>query len=131
MFFNKKEMTENNNSYLIKITALLIHAAKIDEKYSDKEEKIIKKTLIDLGADENQVENLIELSGNITFYTDDDDQFKSDYALFSTNNDLIEFKENIKHLKGKNMITANQSKIKNDFNYIIYEGNVSTTLFIE
>ncbi|MFL2901111.1 MAG: hypothetical protein ACJZ62_05380 [Candidatus Pelagibacterales bacterium] len=79
----------------------------------------------------NQVENLIELSGNITFYTDDDDQFKSDYALFSTNNDLIEFKENIKHLKGKNMITANQSKIKNDFNYIIYEGNVSTTLFIE
>ena len=79
----------------------------------------------------NQVESLIKLSGDVTFYTDEDDQFQSDYALFSTKNDLIEFKENIKHLKGKNMITANQSKIKKDFSHIIYEGNISTSFFIE
>ena len=45
MFFNNKKMTENNNSYMVKIAALLIHVAKIDEKYSDKEEKIIKKNI--------------------------------------------------------------------------------------
>ena len=31
--------------YFVKIAALLIHAAKIDENYSNKEEEIIKKTL--------------------------------------------------------------------------------------
>ena len=41
MFF-KKEETKNNN-FLTKVCALLIHAAKIDENYTDKEEKIIKK----------------------------------------------------------------------------------------
>ena len=44
MFFSKKE-DENENSYLIKIASLLIHAAKIDEKYTAEEEVIIKKTI--------------------------------------------------------------------------------------
>ena len=34
----------------MKFAALLIHAAKIDENYSKKEEKIIKKTLLQIGA---------------------------------------------------------------------------------
>ena len=46
MFF-KKEETKNNN-FLTKVCALLIHAAKIDEQYTDKEEEIIKKTLYEL-----------------------------------------------------------------------------------
>jgi uncharacterized tellurite resistance protein B-like protein len=58
MFFNKKE-DKSENSYLIKIAALLIHTAKIDEKYSDAEEKIIKKTLLDLGVNENELEKLM------------------------------------------------------------------------
>ena len=41
MFFNKNKETENNKSYLVKIAALLIHAAKIDENYSNEEEEII------------------------------------------------------------------------------------------
>ena len=48
MFF-KKETTKNNN-FLTKVCALLIHAAKIDENYTDKEEEIIKKTLYELGV---------------------------------------------------------------------------------
>ena len=47
MFF-KKEETKNNN-FLTKVCALLIHAAKIDENYTDKEEEIIKRTLNELG----------------------------------------------------------------------------------
>ena len=38
MFF-KKERVKNNN-FLTKVCALLIHAAKIDENYTDKEEEI-------------------------------------------------------------------------------------------
>jgi uncharacterized tellurite resistance protein B-like protein len=58
MFFNKKE-DENENSYLIKIASLLIHAAKIDEKYTAEEEVIIKKTLLNLGANQKELENLM------------------------------------------------------------------------
>ena len=57
MFF-KKEETKNNN-FLTKVCALLIHAAKIDENYSDIEEEIIKKTLIELGANQNDVDTLM------------------------------------------------------------------------
>ena len=58
MFFNKKKKNKDNNSYIVKITALLIHAAKIDEKYSTEEEDIIKKTLLDLGSSQNELENI-------------------------------------------------------------------------
>jgi len=47
MFFKKEEI--KNNNFLTKVCALLIHAAKIDENYTDKEEEIIKKTLNELG----------------------------------------------------------------------------------
>ena len=58
MFFNKKE--ENNpESNFVKIAALLIYAAKIDEKYSDDEEKIIRKTLLNLGVSGNNLDTLI------------------------------------------------------------------------
>ena len=52
MFFKKKEGNENN--FLIKICALLIHAAKIDEDYTAKEEEIIKKTLEELSLDKKK-----------------------------------------------------------------------------
>ena len=58
MLFSKKE-DYNENSYLIKVAALLIHAAKIDEKYSIEEELIIKKTLLDLGADKVNLDALM------------------------------------------------------------------------
>ena len=54
MFFTKKE-DKNDDSYLIKIASLLIHTAKIDEKYTYEEEDIIKKTLLDLGADPKEI----------------------------------------------------------------------------
>ena len=59
MFFKKKRKSNNSNPYIEKIAALLIHAAKIDENYSNEEENIIKKTLKSLGADENELPSLI------------------------------------------------------------------------
>ena len=58
MFFNKKE-DNNHESEFIKIGALLIHTAKIDENYSKEEENIIKNTLLSLGADKKNLETLI------------------------------------------------------------------------
>tara|TARA_B100001057_G_C22227990_1_gene710874 strand:- start:71 stop:487 length:417 start_codon:yes stop_codon:yes gene_type:complete len=59
MFFSQKKENKNDNSYLIKIAALLIHAAKIDENYSKEEEEIIKKTLLELGVNKSELETLI------------------------------------------------------------------------
>ena len=58
MFFNKKNK-EENISNLVKIAALLIHTAKIDQNYSIEEEEIIKKTLVSLGAEQGDLNNLI------------------------------------------------------------------------
>ena len=44
MFFKKEEI--KNNNFLTKVCALLIHAAKIDENYTDKEKKLIKDFIL-------------------------------------------------------------------------------------
>ena len=55
MFFKDKD----NNS-LIKISALLIHAAKIDENYSKEEAKIIEQALLKIGANNQNIKSIIE-----------------------------------------------------------------------
>ena len=57
MFFKKKEK-ENINTDLIKICALLIHAAKIDEHFSKKEEEIIKQAMLRIGAKSDDLDKL-------------------------------------------------------------------------
>ena len=59
MLFSKKNINDKNDSF-IKVSALLIHAAKIDENYSLKEEEIIRKTLLEIGANTNDLNNIIE-----------------------------------------------------------------------
>jgi len=56
--FFKKNNKSNKNDLNTKAAALMIHAAKIDENYSDIEKKIIKKTLSDLGTDKEQLEEI-------------------------------------------------------------------------
>ena len=57
MFFKKKEI--KNNNFHTKICALLIHAAKIDENYTNEEEEIIKKTLKTLGLEKEEISKII------------------------------------------------------------------------
>ena len=57
MIFKNKENNQKNE--LAKVAALLIHAAKIDENFSEKEEIIIKKTISDLGAKKEDVEKIL------------------------------------------------------------------------
>ena len=59
MFFKNEENKKENN-FLVNICALLIHAAKIDDKYTNNEEEIIKKTLIELGINKDNIANTIK-----------------------------------------------------------------------
>ena len=55
MFFKSK----NNSDNLVKVAALLIHAAKIDENFSSLEENLIKQTLLKIGANNSNIEEII------------------------------------------------------------------------
>ena len=61
MFFKKKIEKQSNNQ-LIKIAALMIHAGKIDENFSKQEEMIIKQALLKMGANSENIQEIIEQS---------------------------------------------------------------------
>ena len=59
-FLKKKNKNKSDmNSSLIKITALLIHAAKIDENYTEKERKIIRKAIVELDSKDNNIDEVL------------------------------------------------------------------------
>tara|TARA_B100001093_G_C26230653_1_gene760041 strand:- start:52 stop:453 length:402 start_codon:yes stop_codon:yes gene_type:complete len=60
MFFNK-----NKNNDLIKVSALLIHAAKIDQNYSSQEQKIIKQALKEISVENENIEEIIKKAEEI------------------------------------------------------------------
>ena len=60
--FNKKKIEVSDNKNIL-IAALLIHAAKIDENYTDTEKKIIKSALMELNnTSSDETEDLIKLA---------------------------------------------------------------------
>ena len=63
-FFKKKNKNENkevekNTELLSKTASLLIHAAKMDQKYSDEEKEIIRKTMIELGCENDSIDEML------------------------------------------------------------------------
>ena len=57
--FKKEESEkENNNPSIMAVACLLVHSARIDENYTEKEKSIIKKTLIELGVKEDKLNEL-------------------------------------------------------------------------
>jgi uncharacterized tellurite resistance protein B-like protein len=58
-FKNKGKNNVGDDKSYSNIAALLIHTAKIDEAYDEKEKDIIKKTLIELGAERSNIDKLI------------------------------------------------------------------------
>jgi len=61
-FFKKKEKKNSNNKNVL-IIALLIHAAKIDENYTENEKTLIKKVVMDLDKiSSNQADELLKLA---------------------------------------------------------------------
>ena len=63
-FLKKKNKIENkeaekNTGLLSKTASLLIHAAKMDQKYSDEEKQIIKKTILELGCEDDSIDKML------------------------------------------------------------------------
>jgi len=58
----KKEETEkeSNHPSIIAVACLLIHSAKIDENYTDKENKIIKDAIIEMGAGSDKIDKIMQ-----------------------------------------------------------------------
>ena len=62
-FFKKKESSKLQQIDIISKTAsLLIHAAKIDENYTNNEKIIIEKTLVELGANNEKLSDIMKLA---------------------------------------------------------------------
>ena len=115
MFFNKKKKNENDGFNLVKIAALLIHAARIDEKYSIEEEEIIKKTLLNLGTNQNELETII----------------KEAKQSEKNTNQILDFTKEIKKLQEKDKIKIIRSLwriIYSNKDADIYETNLMRRL---
>ena len=99
MFFKKDKNKDNN---LSKVAALLIHAAKIDENFSKSEEEIIKQTLLQLGANDQNLEKI----------------FTDGKKIEDNSNQILEFTKEV-----KNMEENDKSKIVETLWRIIYSNN--------
>ena len=114
MFF-KKQVKKKENNFLIKVCALLIHAAKIDEQYTDKEEQIIEKTLIELGLDKESVNKTI----------------KEAKIVEDNSSQILDFTREVKSLSNRDkikMIEALWSIIYSNKDADLYETNLMRRL---
>ena len=114
MFFKKRENKTENN-FLVKVCALLIHAAKIDENYTDNEEKIIKKTLLELGSSQENLDKTI----------------KEAKTIEHNSNQILEFTKEVKNLSKDDkikIIEALWSIIYSNEEADIYETNLMRRL---
>ena len=64
--FKKKEETGKDNKHpsILAVACLLIHSAKIDHNYTDKERKIIKDSIIEMGANREEIDKIIQDAEN-------------------------------------------------------------------
>ena len=101
MFFKKEVLgIEKNN--LTKVCALLIHAAKIDENYSNQEEEIIKQTLLKIGVKKENLEKIIQNGKNIE----------------ENSNQILEFTREVKNMNYEKKIEIIEALWK-----IVYSNN--------
>ena len=114
MFFKKNSNLAEKN-FLVKTCALLIHAAKIDENYTEKEEEIIKKTLLELGARKETVTQII----------------KDAKSIEENSNQILDFTREIKKLPENDkikIVEALWSIIYSNNEADIYEANLMRRL---
>tara|TARA_B100000963_G_scaffold54209_1_gene42379 strand:- start:275 stop:697 length:423 start_codon:yes stop_codon:yes gene_type:complete len=114
-FFNKNSEKSYTNEESINVTCLLIHAAKIDEKYTSKEKEIIKKTVKKLYPDLDNLDAVISKA----------EQKEND------SNHIQEFTKDVKSLSMENKIVIIEtlwSIILSDGKSDIYENNLMRRL---
>tara|TARA_B100000963_G_scaffold259704_1_gene227986 strand:- start:305 stop:730 length:426 start_codon:yes stop_codon:yes gene_type:complete len=115
--FKKEKENENDENHLslISIAALLIHSAKIDENFTEKEKTVIRNALIEMGADENNLDEILK-----------DAELKE-----QDSNQILEFTKEVKNKSSeekKIVIEALWNIIYSDKNADIYETNLMRRL---
>ena len=115
--FSKEKENKNDKNHLslTSIAALLIHSARIDENFTEKERSIIKRALIEMGADENSLEEIIK-----------DAELKE-----RDSNQILEFTREVKNKsleEKKIVIEALCNIIYSDEKADIYENNLMRRL---
>jgi|TARA_B100000287_G_C20247377_1_gene628677 uncharacterized tellurite resistance protein B-like protein len=111
---NDKKLNQANET-AISLASLLIHAAKIDENYSENEKKIIKQTLLNLGSRDDEINHIME---------------KAELAEKSSNQ-ILEFTKKAKNLKEDYkliLIEALWTIIYSDQKADMYEANLMRRL---
>ena len=114
MFFKSSEKN-NKIDDLIKVAALLIHAAKIDEDYSVEEKEIIKETLLKIGAFEENIEEIIN----------------SGIKMEENSNQILGFTKEVKNMNNDNKVLIIETLwriIYSNKNADIYEVNLMRRL---
>ena len=115
--FKKENENKNDEDHLslTSVAALLIHSAKLDQNFTKKERDIIKKALIEMGADENKLEEIIK-----------DAEIKE-----QDSNQILEFTKEVKNKnidEKKIVIEALWNIIYSDENADMYETNLMRRL---
>ena len=111
----KENKNDENHLSLTSVAALLVHSAKIDQNFTQKEKDIIKKALIEMGADENNLDEIIK-----------DAEIKE-----QDSNQILEFTKEVKNKnidEKKIVIEALWNIIYSDENADIYETNLMRRL---
>ena len=115
-FFKSKENNiKNDKISYSKIAALLVHTAKIDENYEDKEREIIKKTLIELGAESSNVDKVVSNAE----------------VIEANSNQILDFTKEVKNMSEDDKIKIVESLWKiiySDNSADIYETNLMRRL---
>jgi len=112
---NTKKKNDDNHLSLISIASLLIHSAKIDENFTEKEKNIIKNALIEMGADQNNLDKILK-----------DAELKE-----KDSNQILEFTKEVKNKsieEKKIVIEALWNIIYSDENADMYETNLMRRL---
>ena len=106
---------ENNHPSIIAVACLLIHSARIDENYTDKEKKIIKKAIIEMGAETENIDKIIK----------DAEEKEKD------SNQILDFTREIKNINEEDkkiIIEALWDIIYSDEDADMYESNLMRRL---
>ena len=60
IFKKEENEKENNHPSIMAVACLLIHSARIDENYTDKEKKIIKDAIVEMGSGTDEIDKIMQ-----------------------------------------------------------------------